>query len=390
MPASAPKVTIQPWEIAVAVFFNFAIACVRRGKTRHVAHKKNQGIAVVSTSEHQTDDIGVVIQKNINTCRVRLDGRVLNCSLSPRLVNLPHKGHARDESRRREKRSEQVKASFQTPADLLAVGDWVRLAPGSNGSGQIVEILPRRSRLARRSAVPMPGAHAFEQVVAANVDLVVPVFAAANPAPKWNLLDRYLVSAESLGLPSLVCITKLDLVQADDGLISEELAAVTREYHTIGYPVVLTSARSGAGIEALRGALAGKVAVLVGKSGVGKSTLLNALQPGLGLRVGEVNPTTGKGRHTTSSAEMFTLDAGGAIVDTPGVREFGLWDVDRDDLAMYFPEMRLFIGRCRFGLGCRHEDEPGCALRKAVMAGQVSPRRYQSYIRLKQDGYTDD
>lgn len=343
----------------------------------------------MSTTEH-SDDVGVVIQKNTGNYRVRLDGRVIDCSLSARLWKTAGREQARhNDYRRRDQRHEQDRESG-SPHDLLAVGDLVRLAAGSNGSGQIVEILPRRNRLARRSATPMPGAHPFEQVIAANVDLVVPVFAAADPAPRWNLLDRYLVSAESLEIPSLVCITKLDLAQAADGSLDVELEAAAAEYRSIGYPVLLTSARTNAGIDDLREALRGRVAVLVGKSGVGKTSLLNALQPGFGLRVSSVNPVTGKGRHITSCAEMFTLESSGAIVDTPGVREFGLWDVDQDDLALFFPEMRPFIGRCRFGLDCRHEDEPGCALRRAVMAGQVSPRRYQSYMRLMQDGTTDD
>ncbi len=343
----------------------------------------------MSTIEHQPDDTGVVIQKNIAGYRVRLDGRVLNCTLSPRLGRPPQKEQTRPDSRHRDKHANRSKEAGHH-SDGLAVGDRVRLLETSRDSGQIVEILPRRNRLARRSAVPMPGAHPFEQVIAANVDLVVPVFAAADPAPHWNLLDRYLVSAESLELPSLVCITKLDLAQAGDSGPDEELAASAEEYRRIGYQVLLTSARTGAGLDELSQALSGRISVLVGKSGVGKTTLLNALQPGLGLRVNEVNPVTGKGRHTTSSAEMFMLNSGGALVDTPGVREFGLWDVDQDDLALFFPEMRPYVGRCRFGLDCRHEDEPGCALRKAVMSGLVSPRRYQSFMRLKQDGYSYD
>ncbi len=346
----------------------------------------------MSNIEHQSGDHGVVIQKNISSYRVRLDGRVLNCSLSPRLSIPPKNGNGSHGHGHRDKRRERPKESSHAPADLVAVGDRVRLVEESRDRGQIVEILPRANRLARRSAVAMPGAHAFEQVIAANVDLVVPVFAAADPAPHWNLLDRYLVSAESLELPSLVCITKQDLAETltGNGSTDDELAEAVEEYRRIGYRVLLTSARTGAGLDELRQALNGQVSVMVGKSGVGKTSLLNALQPGLGLRVNEVNPVTGKGRHTTSSTEMFMLNSGGALVDTPGVREFGLWDVDQDDLALFFPEMRPYIGRCRFGLDCQHEDEPGCALRKAVMAGQVSPRRYQSFLRLKQDGYSYD
>jgi ribosome biogenesis GTPase / thiamine phosphate phosphatase len=256
----------------------------------------------------------------------------------------------------------------------------------------IVELLPRRNQIARRSAVPMPGAHAFEQVIAANLDRAAPVFAAAEPAPKWNLLDRYLVSAEAAGLPALVCITKLDLAPADP---RDDFWQELETYRRIGYPLILVSAVSGAGMEELRVALRGRITVLLGKSGVGKTTLLNALQPGLGLQVNAVSQATGKGKHTTTHQELFPLqpaggstendDSGGAIIDTPGVREFGLWDIHPDDLALFFPEMRPLVGRCRFGLDCGHDEEPGCAIRKAVMAGQISPRRYQSYLHLKEE-----
>jgi len=162
-----------------------------------------------------------------------------------------------------------------------------------------------------------------------------------------------------------------------------ELLDAVGTYRRIGYPVVLTSTITGEGLDELRAALNGRFSALLGKSGVGKTSLLNALQPGLGLRVNQVNERTGKGKHTTTALEMFPLAGedgakAGAIVDTPGIREFGLWDVDGDDLAQYFPEMRPFVGRCRFGLDCRHDEEPGCAIRKAVTAGQVSPYRYRS------------
>ena len=255
----------------------------------------------------------------------------------------------------------------------------------------IVSVLPRQNKIARRSAVPMPGAHPFEQVIAANLDQVVPVFAAAEPALKWNMLDRYLVSAASSGIPALICITKLDLAPSDP---QAEFWQELEYYRRIGYPLISISALTGHGLEELRQALSGRLSILLGKSGVGKTTLLNALQPGLGLRVNAISQATGKGKHTTTHQEIFTLPPGagnpetdfaGAIVDTPGVREFGLWDVSPDELALYFPELRQFLGRCRFGLGCSHDEEPGCAIRKAVMDGQVSPRRYQSYLRLREE-----
>jgi ribosome biogenesis GTPase len=270
-------------------------------------------------------------------------------------------------------------------ADPITVGDMVQFIKGEEGAGTILEVLPRRNKLARQSAVPMPSARPFEQVIAANVDQVVPVFAAASPAPRWNLLDRYLVSAESSGLPSLICITKLDLAKSGDGELNDELCTEVEEYRRIGYPVILASAVTGEGVNDLKEALRGRLSVFLGQSGVGKSSLLNAIQPGLGLRVNEVSRVTGKGKHTTTHLEMFSLNFGGDVVDTPGVREFGLWDVEEDDLALFFPEMQPLVGRCKFGMDCEHDEEPGCAIRKAVTAGKISPRRYRSYLKLKVD-----
>lgn len=264
--------------------------------------------------------------------------------------------------------------------EQVVVGDRVRCVP-ANGSGQIIAVLPRRNQLARRGVPSRAGAHTFEQVIVANMDQVVPVFALANPAPKWNLLDRYLALAESLALPALVVLTKTDLALAG----GDDVRLVLDEYRRLGYPVVLTSAYSGLGLADLRHALSGRASVLLGKSGVGKTSLLNALEPGLGQRVAAVSRATGKGRHTTSQVQLFPLaaDGGGAVVDTPGTREFGLWDVAEDELALCFREMRPHVGRCKFGLDCRHDEEPGCAIRRAVMAGDISPRRYQSYLRLR-------
>jgi ribosome biogenesis GTPase len=207
------------------------------------------------------------------------------------------------------------------------------------------------------------------------------VFAVANPAPKWGLLDRYLVSAEAAEIPTLIVINKLDLAWKNPDF-AEEIEI----YRRIGYPVLLVSAATGAGMEELKQALQGKQSVLVGKSGVGKTSLLNAIQPGLGQRVKAVsNGELGKGRHTTTHFEMFELSFGGALVDTPGIREFGLWEIPPDELAYYFPEMADYVGRCKFGLSCHHDSEPGCAIRKAVMAEAISPYRYQSYMNLRRE-----
>jgi ribosome biogenesis GTPase len=243
----------------------------------------------------------------------------------------------------------------------------------------IVEILPRESKLSRPA--PVPGQRVFEQVIVANADLIVPVFAVANPSPKWGLLDRYLVSAEAAEIPALIVINKLDLAWKNPGF-DEEIEV----YRRIGYPVILVSAATGEGIEELKQALQDKQSAMVGKSGVGKTSLLNAIQPGLGLRVKAVSSgELGKGRHTTTHSEMFELDFGGALVDTPGIREFGLWDIPAEELAYLFPEMADYVGRCKFGLSCRHDQEPGCAIRKAVMAEAISPYRYQSYMNLRRE-----
>jgi ribosome biogenesis GTPase len=324
---------------------------------------------------------GVVYSKTTGQYSVLTGEEMVPCELSPRLRKQLIYPTADPNSLRRVVR--EVKQIEHV--DPVAIGDRVRYIDAQNGRGLIVEILPRQNKFTRRTAVPMPGAHSFEQVIVANVDQVIPVFAAANPAPKWNMLDRYLVSAESLGLPSVICINKVDLAQSSNGALEVSLEQVVAAYGRIGYPVALVSAVTSQGLEAFRHILAGRVSVLVGKSGVGKTSLLNALQPGLGLRVKDVSQATGKGRHTTTHLEMFPLDGGGAIVDTPGVREFGLWDVEEDDLALHFPEMRPYVGRCKFGLDCRHDEEPGCAIRKAVMVGAISPQRYRSYLLLRQE-----
>lgn len=318
------------------------------------------------------NDRGVVYRKTTGQYHVHAGKRVLPCVLSSRLGKQRVYPDADLGSRR--PAVQCVRALKHV--DPVAVGDEVRFADLGDGTGRILEILPRRNKLVRPATGL--GLEIFEQVIASNLDQVVPVFSTASPIPKWGLLDRYLVCAEAARLPSLICITKVDLIRPD-----ADMDRVLDEYRAIGYPVHLVSAISGEGMDEFKRTLQGGISVMVGKSGVGKTSLLNAIQPGLELRTDKVTGgAKGKGRHTTTHLEMFNLDSGGSVVDTPGIREFGMWDIYADELAWFFPEMRPFVGLCRFGLDCRHDEEPGCAIRKAVMTGAISPRRYKSYMHL--------
>jgi len=324
---------------------------------------------------YDRDDTGVVFRKSTGHYTVHAQGRELDCVLSSLLHKQLIYPTADPTSLRR-----KVQAVREIEhVDPIAIGDQVRFVDAGNGSGMIIEILPRLSKLSRPA--PVPGQRVFEQVIVSNADLVIPVFAAANPPPKWGLLDRYLVTAEAAGLPVLIVVTKLDLANGNHKL-DDELEA----YRRIGYPIHKVSSYTGEGIRELKEILRGKMSVLIGKSGVGKTSLLNAIQPGLGLRVKEVSKgELGKGRHTTTHLEMFNLNFGGRLVDTPGMREFGLWNITGDDLAYLFPEMEEYVGQCKFGLGCHHDSEPGCAIRQAVMNGGISPHRYKSYMNLRRE-----
>jgi ribosome biogenesis GTPase len=264
----------------------------------------------------------------------------------------------------------------RTGTDLVVIGDRVRLSLLPDGTGAIEAVEPRRSRFSRRQ--PGPRGSWKEDVVVANLDLVTVVFACDHPRPNPRLIDRFLVVAEQNEVPVTLVANKIDLVG------SEAAHAQFDPYRQIGYDVVYASARTGAGVEQLRDRLAGRLSVVVGPSGVGKSTLLNVIQPGLRLATAEVSEALHKGRHTTVLAELHPLDgpAGGHVADTPGIRELGLWQLPVDELAWYFREFRPHLGACGFN-DCSHLHEPGCRLRAAVDAGLVSAERYDSYRRLR-------
>ena len=258
----------------------------------------------------------------------------------------------------------------------LAVGDEVSLEQGDRGDAlAISEIHPRRSKLARRT----PGGGHGERIVVANVDQVIVVFALVKPVPHPRMLDRFLVIAEANDLAARVVVNKVDLA-------SESAAqAQFGDYVRAGYAVHLTSTKEGGrGLASLHDALQGRTSVLTGPSGVGKSSLMNALYPGLDLRVGEISESVNKGRHTTVGAWLYPLPDGGFVADTPGLREIGMWGLDPAQLDACFPEFRPLTPECRFA-DCTHIVEPECAVREAVASGAVSGSRYESYVKLREE-----
>jgi ribosome biogenesis GTPase len=260
-------------------------------------------------------------------------------------------------------------------SDLVVIGDRVAVAPLAGGDAMIEEVEPRRSRFSRRQ--PGPRGSWKEDMIVANLDQVLVVFACADPMPHLRMVDRFLVVAEHNEVEAVVVANKVDLV----GLpAAREIFA---GYEAIGYPMHYVSAREGIGVEELADRLVGRVSVVTGPSGVGKSTLLNAIQPGLRIETGAVSDAVHKGRHTTTSAELHPLTAagGGYVADTPGLRELGLWQVPAEELAWCFPEMRDYLGRCAFN-DCRHLSEPRCAVLAAVAAGRIREARHDSYRRL--------
>jgi ribosome biogenesis GTPase / thiamine phosphate phosphatase len=258
--------------------------------------------------------------------------------------------------------------------DLLVAGDRVRWRLTGPDRGIIEEILPRDTQLSR----PRPGSPGNEDLVLANPDQAVLVFSVRQPEPNSRLLDRFLIAAEANELPVAILANKVDLLDPD-----EDPREVFGLYEEIGYPVIYTSAVGGQGVTALRDRLRGKLSVLTGPSGAGKTSLLNAVQPELGLATAKISQATGKGRHTTVAVRLFPLDEGGYVADTPGLREMGLWQIEPDELDWLFPEMRPFLGKCRFS-SCTHLHEPDCAVQAAVEAGKVSEVRYDSYCRLRE------
>lgn len=275
----------------------------------------------------------------------------------------------------------------QGGGDRVTVGDRVRIEPLPEGPDRIVAVLPRRSKLARRSV-----ARGSEQVIVANVDRLAAVFAVRRPEPDRGMLDRLLLLAELNGLGAFVVANKADLLEpspagSGDGAglgTPGPLPPVFRPYREAGYPVLLTSVPERRGLARLREALRAHTTALAGPSGAGKSSLLNALVPGLDRRIGALSAGADRGRHTTVNASLVRLPDGGYVADTPGLQYLALSELPPDEIAAGFPELRPLLDACRFN-DCRHLEEPGCAVTAALERGEIPAARYESYRALARE-----
>ena len=258
-------------------------------------------------------------------------------------------------------------------SDIAAVGDRVNFTLLDDGSGSIEDILPRKSAIVRLDPRPQGD---YRQILLANPDQAIFVFACANPEPRMRMLDRFLVIAEKQNVPAVIVANKVDII----GI--EAANAKFGFYPALGYRVIYTSARENIGLEEFRDILTGKLSALAGPSGVGKSSLMNALQPGLGIAVGEISTYNDKGKHTTNFRQLHALERGGWVADAPGWKSLALWDTQPEEMDAYFPELTTLVQDCQFS-DCSHIHEPGCAVLAAVKNGTVRPERYDSYLRLK-------
>jgi ribosome biogenesis GTPase / thiamine phosphate phosphatase len=264
------------------------------------------------------------------------------------------------------------------PPARLSVGDYVKLKKLDEHTGLIEEILPRQSQLSRKDAGSTEK-RVIQQTLLANLDQVIIVFAIAQPEPHFGLLDRYLVISEAAQVTSIICMNKADLPHSPE---VEEDASL---YQRLGYRLIWTSSHNGEGIEGLRELLKDHTSLFTGPSGVGKSSLVNALEPGMALRTGLISDATGKGKHTTTGSQLYPLSGGGWLADSAGIRALAAWNIALEDLAECFVEFRPYLDKCLYA-DCSHIEEDGCAIVQAVDDGHIDEKRYRSYVRMYSGG----
>ena len=293
--------------------------------------------------------LGVVLEIAKDLCRVGVDGRAVLCDIRGALT-----------------------AEGTGFINIVAVGDRVLISLPEADHGWVEQVLPRRSALARADSFY---SH-LKQIIAANMDRLLIVASWREPHIWRELIDEYLIAAARNNLEAIICINKVDLAESID-----TCRAAVQAYADLGYRLLFTSAETGFGVDEVRGVLLGNSTVLAGLSGVGKSSLLSAVQPGLKLRTRAVSATSGEGRHTTKQVTMLPLHGGGYVVDTPGIREMGLRGLYRDELVALYPEILAVSASCRFA-DCSHVNEQACAVKEAVAQGRIAEWRYENYAKL--------
>jgi len=256
----------------------------------------------------------------------------------------------------------------------LAVGDWVKVVKNEDGTGTIVDIEERENALPRMTK----RGNFVEQIIAANIDQAVAIQSIKQPRVKQGFIDRFLVTCEAYDIDPLLILNKTDLANKKDQKMMDHYRKM---YSELGYRMLFTSMNKEASLKSLKSELKGKTSVFLGHSGVGKSSLLNALDPSLNLKIGEISKANEKGKHTTTYAELIALRFGGWLIDTPGIREFGLMNIYPRELWLYFPEIKQYGNDCKFP-DCQHVHEPGCAVMQALEEGHIDPDRYESYLNI--------
>jgi ribosome biogenesis GTPase len=299
------------------------------------------------------EEIGTIMRTTGSFYRVRLkSGKLIECTLRGKI------------------RTQELRST-----NPVAVGDRVTIEPEPDqDTGLITDLEPRKNYIIRKSVNLSKQA----QIIAANLDQAFLIVTLASPRTSLGFIDRFLVTAEAYDIPAKLIFNKLDLFSAEGLDILDDYQSI---YEQAGYPCYSVSALKATNLDQLRGLLKDKVTLVSGHSGVGKSTLINALLPGHELKTGEISDWSDKGKHTTTFAEMFRLPFGGYLIDTPGIRELGVFDIEKQELGRLFPEIRKLMDDCRFN-NCRHINEPGCAVIEALEAGELEPSRYDSYLSI--------